>query len=233
MLTNLKTGFLVVAAHGVGVAAVRIVSARFWGHAVDRIGAGPVVVFCSFGIAAVPLTWFFVTPDRLWPIALDAMLRGLPLVGPQHRRLRPDHRPGPARLAAVLPGRLRHRGRPGLRPGLDAGRPARRAHPGALRARRRGVEQPARALPALRGGPPGLRRRCRSACTTRARAATSASWSAPSPTAPASAPSARTCPRSPASPGGSAPLTLPAPHPPVPGGRGSRIPSPPEGERAG
>jgi len=73
MLTNLQTGFLVVAAHGVGVAVARIASARFWGHAVDRIGAGPVVVFCSFGIAAVPLTWFFVTPDRLWPIALDAI----------------------------------------------------------------------------------------------------------------------------------------------------------------
>ena len=47
MLTNLHTGFLVVAAHGVGVAAVRIASARFWGRAVDRIGAGPVVVFPS------------------------------------------------------------------------------------------------------------------------------------------------------------------------------------------
>lgn len=73
MLTNLQTGFLVVAAHGVGVATVRIASARFWGRTVDRIGAGPVLVFCSFGIAAVPLTWFFVTPDRLWPIALDAV----------------------------------------------------------------------------------------------------------------------------------------------------------------
>jgi MFS family permease len=73
MLTNLHTGFLMVAAHGVGVAAVRIASARFWGRTVDRIGAGPVVIFCSFGIAAVPLTWFFVTPDRLWPIALDAI----------------------------------------------------------------------------------------------------------------------------------------------------------------
>ena len=76
MLTNLQTGFLVVAAHGVGVAAVRIASARLWGHAVDRIGAGPVLVFCSFGIAAVPLTWFFVTPDRLWPIAFDAVFAG-------------------------------------------------------------------------------------------------------------------------------------------------------------
>ena len=73
MLTNLKTGFVIVAAHGVGVAVVRIACARLWGHAVDRIGAGPVLVFCSFGIAAVPLTWFIVTPDRLWPIALDAV----------------------------------------------------------------------------------------------------------------------------------------------------------------
>ena len=76
MLTNLHTGFLVVAAHGVGVAAVRIASARLWGHAVDRIGAGPVLVFCSFGIAAVPLTWLFITPDRLWPIAFDAVFAG-------------------------------------------------------------------------------------------------------------------------------------------------------------
>jgi hypothetical protein len=72
MLMNLQTGFLVVAAHGVGVAAMRIASARFWGQTVDRIGAGPVLVFCSFGIAAVPLTWLVVTPERLWPIALDA-----------------------------------------------------------------------------------------------------------------------------------------------------------------
>jgi hypothetical protein len=76
MLANLRTGFIVVAAHGIGVAAVRIASARLWGHAVDRIGAGPVLVFCSFGISAVPLTWFFITPERLWPIAFDAVFAG-------------------------------------------------------------------------------------------------------------------------------------------------------------
>ena len=76
MLTNLHTGFLVVAAHGVGVAALRIVSARLWGYAVDRVGAGPVLVFCSFGIASSPLTWFFITPDHLWLIAFDAVLAG-------------------------------------------------------------------------------------------------------------------------------------------------------------
>jgi hypothetical protein len=76
MLTNLRTGFVIVAAHGIGVATVRIASARLWGHAVDRIGAGPVLIFCSFGISAVPATWFFITPERLWPIAFDAAFAG-------------------------------------------------------------------------------------------------------------------------------------------------------------
>ena len=77
MLTNLHTGFLVVAAHGVGVATLRIASAGLWGHAVDRVGAGPVLVLlCSFGIAASPLTWFFITPDRLWLIVFDAAFAG-------------------------------------------------------------------------------------------------------------------------------------------------------------
>jgi len=76
LLTNLRTGFLLVAAHGVVVAVVRIASARLWGRAVDRIGARPVLIFCSFGIAAVPAIWLFPTPDRLWPIAIEAVLSG-------------------------------------------------------------------------------------------------------------------------------------------------------------
>src|SRR6185369_11126812 len=76
LLTNLRTGFLLMAAHGVVVAVVRIASARLWGRAVDRIGARPVLIFCSFGIAAVPAIWLFPTPDRLWPIAIEAVLSG-------------------------------------------------------------------------------------------------------------------------------------------------------------
>jgi hypothetical protein len=114
MLTNLQTGFLVVAAHGVGVAMVRIASARFWGHAVDRIGAGPVVVFCSFGIAAVPVTWFFITPDRLWPIALDAVFAAFLWSG--HNIAAFDLTIGLAPRASRLRfSRFRHRGRPGFR----------------------------------------------------------------------------------------------------------------------
>ncbi|HZP37678.1 MAG TPA: MFS transporter [Methylomirabilota bacterium] len=76
LLANLHTGFLVVAAHGVVVAVVRIASARLWGRAVDRIGARPVLIVCSFGIAAVPAIWLFPTPERLWPIAIEAVLSG-------------------------------------------------------------------------------------------------------------------------------------------------------------
>src|SRR5262249_43780578 len=52
MLSNLRTGFAIAALHGVAVAAVRIISAPLWGRAVDRFGARPVLVLCSFGIAA-------------------------------------------------------------------------------------------------------------------------------------------------------------------------------------
>jgi MFS family permease len=76
MLVNLRMGFAVVAAHGVAVAVVRIIAAPLWGRAVDRLGARPVLVLCSFGVAAVPAIWMFPTPERLWPIALEAVLAG-------------------------------------------------------------------------------------------------------------------------------------------------------------
>jgi len=76
MLVNLQTGFALAALHGVGVATVRIISAPLWGRAVDRLGARPVLVLCSFGIASVPAIWLFVTPAFLWPLALEAALAG-------------------------------------------------------------------------------------------------------------------------------------------------------------
>jgi len=76
MLTNLRTGFALAALHGVGAATVRIVSAPLWGRAIDRLGARPVLILCSFGIAAVPAAWLLVTPEFLWPLALEAVLTG-------------------------------------------------------------------------------------------------------------------------------------------------------------
>ena len=76
LLSNLRSGFLIVAAHAVAVASVRIASARLWGRAVDRVGARPVLIFCSFGISAIPAIWLFPTPEHLWPIAIEAMISG-------------------------------------------------------------------------------------------------------------------------------------------------------------
>jgi MFS family permease len=76
MLVNLQTGFVLAALHGVAVAIMRIAAAPAWGRAVDRLGARPVLILCSFSIAAVPAIWLFVTPDFLWPLALEATLAG-------------------------------------------------------------------------------------------------------------------------------------------------------------
>jgi len=77
MLVNLRMGFTLVAAHGVAVAVVRIVAAPLLGRAVDRLGARPVLVLCSFGVAAVPAIWMLPTPEWLWPIALEALVSGV------------------------------------------------------------------------------------------------------------------------------------------------------------
>ena len=77
MLVNLRMGFALVAAHGVAVAVLRIVAAPLWGRAVDRLGARPVLILCSFGVAVVPAIWMLPTADRLWPIALEALLSGV------------------------------------------------------------------------------------------------------------------------------------------------------------
>ena len=76
MLENLRMGFVLTAAHGVAIAIVRVITAPLWGRAVDRVGARPVLAVCSLGIATVPLFWLFLTPDRLWPLIIEAIVAG-------------------------------------------------------------------------------------------------------------------------------------------------------------
>jgi MFS family permease len=77
LLGNLHAGFTVVALHAACAAAVRVVAAPAWGRAIDRFGARPVLAACSFGAAVLPVLWIAAAPDRLWPIALDAVLSGV------------------------------------------------------------------------------------------------------------------------------------------------------------
>ena len=76
MLAYLGLSFALVALHGVAVAVVRIATAPLWGRAVDRLGARPILVLCSWGIAVVPALWLFVGPDCLWPLAVEAAVSG-------------------------------------------------------------------------------------------------------------------------------------------------------------
>jgi MFS family permease len=76
MLVNLQMGFALAAVHGIAVCLVRVVAAPAWGRVVDRFGARPVLIVCSFGISLVPAIWLLPTPDRLWPIAFEALVSG-------------------------------------------------------------------------------------------------------------------------------------------------------------
>lgn len=77
LLHDLRAGFTVAALHAAAGAIMRVVSAPAWGRAVDRFGARPVMAACSFALASLPLLWLTLAPDRLWPIALDAVVGGV------------------------------------------------------------------------------------------------------------------------------------------------------------
>lgn len=80
MLQNLEMGFTLIALHGTVTAGLRMLAAPLWGRAIDRYGARPVLIFCSFGAAVIPAIWLFPTPAVLWPLLLDIALTG-PLWG--------------------------------------------------------------------------------------------------------------------------------------------------------
>jgi MFS family permease len=69
-------GFALVALHGTGLAAARVLTAPLWGRVIDRLGARPVLIACAFGVSTVPIFWLFPTPTFLWPLVLDAVVAG-------------------------------------------------------------------------------------------------------------------------------------------------------------
>lgn len=81
MLHHLHLGFLAVALQGLAVAAAAAAAAPLWGRLVDRCGVGPVLATSAFGAAALPFLWLLATGDRLWPLAVDALLGGVLLGG--------------------------------------------------------------------------------------------------------------------------------------------------------
>ncbi len=69
--------FALVSLQVAGTSALRVLLVPLWGRALDRVGARPVLITCSFGIGLVPLIYLLPTPDNLWPLALDSILSGM------------------------------------------------------------------------------------------------------------------------------------------------------------
>jgi MFS family permease len=77
LLRDLGLGFTLVAVHGAASAGARMVSAPLWGVLLDRMGPTRILAVTSLGVAFTPLLWIVTTPDRLWPLAIDAVVGGL------------------------------------------------------------------------------------------------------------------------------------------------------------
>jgi MFS family permease len=77
MLKYLRMGFVLIALHAAALAIARIIACPVWGRVIDRYGSRPVLTACSYGICVLPAIYLFATPDRLWPLAFDAILAGV------------------------------------------------------------------------------------------------------------------------------------------------------------
>jgi MFS family permease len=76
MVQNLHMSFSLVAVHASTLALFRIIASPLWGRVMDKVGARPVLVLCSFGICALPFIWLFPTEGRIWPVFIDAVVSG-------------------------------------------------------------------------------------------------------------------------------------------------------------
>lgn len=77
MLRDLRMGFALVSLHGAAFAGMKMLAAPYWGRLIDRVGARPVLVACSFGIGFVPFLWLLPTPTALWPLVVDVLVAGV------------------------------------------------------------------------------------------------------------------------------------------------------------
>nr|MBN2278205.1 MFS transporter [candidate division Zixibacteria bacterium] len=66
MLNYLGMNFTMISLYSAAAAVVAILLNKPWGKLIDRFGCKPVVVFCAFGISAIPLIWLFLNPGNRW-----------------------------------------------------------------------------------------------------------------------------------------------------------------------
>ena len=76
MLTNLKMSFTQIALYTCGTALSAVFLNKPWGKLIDRFGSKPVLSFCAFGIAIIPLIWLFPRADFLWILIFESLYTG-------------------------------------------------------------------------------------------------------------------------------------------------------------
>lgn len=76
MLNNLKMSFTQVSIYTCVFSIVAIVLYKPWGELIDRFGSKPVIVFCAFGLAIVPLVWWIPRQGYLWILWFEAIYSG-------------------------------------------------------------------------------------------------------------------------------------------------------------
>lgn len=76
MLTHLKMSFTQISIYSSLAALSAVVLNRPWGILIDRFGSKPVIAFCAFGIAVIPLLWWVPRADSLWILAFEAVYSG-------------------------------------------------------------------------------------------------------------------------------------------------------------
>lgn len=77
MLINLKMTFTLISIYSAIGAIAAIMFNRPWGILIDKFGSRPVLVFCAFGIGAIPFIWYLPTPETLWILGFESIYSGI------------------------------------------------------------------------------------------------------------------------------------------------------------
>ena len=77
MIRNLRMPFSVIAIYSVIAGIVSLLTQPWWGRVIDRVGNRPVLICNLAGLCFLPAIWLFATPERWFPIWIDAVITGI------------------------------------------------------------------------------------------------------------------------------------------------------------
>ncbi|MBD3170252.1 MAG: MFS transporter [candidate division Zixibacteria bacterium] len=77
MLNFLNLSFTQISIYNSLAAMSAIFLNKPWGKLIDRFGCKPVMAFCAFGIALVPIVWLFPKPGFIWILIPETVFSGM------------------------------------------------------------------------------------------------------------------------------------------------------------